>query len=134
MIKKFFIILSIAVSVVTTISITDSAYAVDCVKTPTAAGCPCAINPDSSVCQELNKEAGTGTFDVTLKNVINTLLFAIAIIAVIMIIVSAIRFTTSHGNPDIITKARLTIVYSVTGLVVAILAFAIVNYVVKQLQ
>lgn len=52
------------------------------------------------------------------------------IIAVIMIVYGGIQYITSAGNPAGITKAKTTIIYSVVGLLVVILAAGIVNVVV----
>jgi hypothetical protein len=46
-----------------------------------------------------------------------------------MIVIGGIKYTTSNGDSSAITSAKNTILYSVVGLVVAILAFAIVNFV-----
>lgn len=64
-----------------------------------------------------------------MKNVINLLFFVIGVIAVIMIIVGGIRYSTSGGDSSQIQAAKNTVLYAVVGLVVAILAFAIVNFV-----
>ena len=52
-----------------------------------------------------------------------------ALLAVIMIIIGGINYTTSAGDAGKAKKAKDTILYSVIGLVLAILAFAIVNFV-----
>lgn len=65
-----------------------------------------------------------------IKNVVNVLLFILGAIAVIMIIIGGIRYTTSNGDASNIKSAKDTILYAVVGLVVAILAYAIVNFVV----
>ena len=65
-----------------------------------------------------------------IKNVINLLLFVVGIIAVIAIIIGGIRYTTSNGDSSQTKAAKDTILYAVIGLVVAIMAFAIVNFVV----
>lgn len=64
-----------------------------------------------------------------IKNVINTLLFVLGMIAVIMIVIGGIRYSTSGGDSTQIQAAKNTILYAVVGLVVAILSFAIVNFV-----
>ena len=46
-----------------------------------------------------------------------------------MIVMGGISFATSQGDASKTTKARNTILYGVVGLVVALLAFAIVNFV-----
>lgn len=68
-----------------------------------------------------------------LTRVIKLLLTIIGIIAVIMIIVGAIRYTTSGGDSGQINSARDTIIYAIVGLVLAIMAFALVNWVISRL-
>ena len=62
-------------------------------------------------------------------NVVNVLLWAAGIIAVAMIIVGGVQMTTSAGNPTAVGKAKKTITYSVIGLVVVLVAYALVNFV-----
>lgn len=68
-----------------------------------------------------------------LTNVINLLLTIIGIISVIMIIVGGIRYTTSGGDSGQINSAKDTIIYAIVGVVIAILSFAIVNWVLVKL-
>ena len=65
-----------------------------------------------------------------LKIVVNTLLFILAAVAVVVIIIAGITYTTSGGNATLVTKAKNTLLYAIVGLVVAIMAYAIVNYVI----
>ena len=51
-----------------------------------------------------------------------------------MLIYGGIRYTTSGGNANSVTAAKNTIMYSIIGLVVAILAFAVVQFVVNQVM
>ena len=67
------------------------------------------------------------------KTVVNVLLFIIGLISVIMLIWGGIRYTTSGGNANSVTAAKNTIMYAIIGLVVAIFAYAIVNWVVGEL-
>lgn len=67
------------------------------------------------------------------KTVVNILLFIIGLISVIMLIWGGIRYTTSGGNANSVTAAKNTIMYAIIGLVVAIFAYAIVNWVVGEL-
>ncbi len=71
----------------------------------------------------------TGSNGVFLT-VVNVLLFIIGAISVIMLIYGGIRYTTSGGNANNVTAAKNTIMYAIIGLIVAIFAFAIVNWVV----
>ena len=68
------------------------------------------------------------------KNIVNILLFIIGAVSVIMLIYGGIRYTTSGGNANSVTAAKNTIMYSIIGLVVAILAFAVVQFVVIQVM
>ena len=68
------------------------------------------------------------------KDVVNILLFIIGAVSVIMLIYGGIRYTTSGGNANSVTAAKNTIMYSIIGLVVAILAFAVVQFVVNQVM
>lgn len=68
-----------------------------------------------------------------LRTVTNVLLFIIGAISVIMIIVGGIRYTTSNGDANRVTAAKNTIMYAIVGLVVAIVAYAIVDFVIDQL-
>lgn len=60
-------------------------------------------------------------------SIANTAIVWAGIIAVIMIVVGGIYYTTSNGDPNKVTKAKNTIMYAVIGLVIAIVAAAIVN-------
>jgi high-affinity Fe2+/Pb2+ permease len=46
-----------------------------------------------------------------------------------MIIFGGIRYTTSTGDKTRVDNAKNTIIYAVVGLVVAIVAYALVNWV-----
>ncbi len=84
----------------------------------------CATNKTSTICAHQGDNITT-----TIKIVVNVLLFVIGVISVIMIIVGGFRYVTSAGNPSAVTGAKNTIIFAVIGLVIAFLAFAIVNWV-----
>jgi hypothetical protein len=65
--------------------------------------------------------------------IVNVLLFLIGAISVIMLIYGGIRYTTSGGNSASVTAAKNTILYAIIGLIIAFLAFAVVNYVLNAL-
>lgn len=88
----------------------------------------CKDNPDSEVCQSSEDDANT-----LIDNLINTLLFLVGALAVVMIIVSGIWYMTANGDASKITRAKNTLTYSVVGLVIAFLAYAIITWVVDQL-
>lgn len=64
------------------------------------------------------------------KTITNVLLYIIGAVAVIMLIIGGIRYVTSGGDATQVKTAKDTILYAVIGIIVAILAYAIVNFVV----
>lgn len=70
-----------------------------------------------------------GVFETVSK----VLLFVIGAISVIMLIIGGIRYTVSQGDSSQVTSAKNTILYSIVGLVVAILAYAAVDFVIGSL-
>ena len=64
------------------------------------------------------------------KTITNVLLFIIGAISVIMLIIGGIRYVVSGGDSGAITSAKNTILYAIVGIVVAILAYALVNFVI----
>jgi len=89
--------------------------------------------PAAEVKQGVSKVGGDtgGGLGPQLRIVINILLYILGAIAVIMIVVGGIRYTTSGGDSSSTKAAKDTVLYSVVGLVIAMLAYAIVNFVVS---
>ena len=83
---------------------------------------------NSSLCGATTKDDAP----TLVRNVINVLLYIIGILAVIAIIIGGIRYVTSNGDSSNTKAAKDTILYAVVGLIVAILAFSIVNFVVGR--
>ena len=67
------------------------------------------------------------------REVVNVVLFVLGAVAVIMIIIGGFRYVVSGGDSSSVTAAKNTIFYAVIGLIIAILAYAIVNFVVNSL-
>ncbi len=63
------------------------------------------------------------------KKVTDVLLFIIGAVAVIMLVIGGIRYTVSGGDQAAVTAAKNTILYAVVGIIVAILAYAIIGFV-----
>ncbi len=67
----------------------------------------------------------------TVGTIINVVLGVLGLAAIVMVIIGGVTFITSQGDAAKVMKARNTILYGIIGLVVALLAFAIVNFLVK---
>ena len=53
-------------------------------------------------------------------------------LALLFIIIGALRYTISAGDPQAAAKARSTIIYAAVGLVIAVSAEAIVTFVLSK--
>ena len=82
---------------------------------------------------EIREALGCGSASLPSKvtDIINVVISVLGMVAVICIIVGAVNYMTSAGDPGKVKKAKDMILYSIIGLVVAILAYAIVNFVLK---
>ncbi len=80
-------------------------------------------------------EAGNGgnQVKVVIKNVIGILSFLVGLIAVLMIVIAGFRFVTSNGDSNTVSSAKNTIIYAVIGIVITVMAYAIVNFVIDNL-
>ncbi len=67
------------------------------------------------------------------KTITNTFLYVIGAVSVLMLIYGGIRYTISGGDEKAVTAAKNTILYAIVGIIVALLAFAIVNFVLGAL-
>lgn len=68
----------------------------------------------------------TGIF-TTISNV---MLFLVGAISVIMIVVGGLRYVISGGNTTNVGAAKNTILYAIVGLIISLLAYAIINFVI----
>ena len=67
------------------------------------------------------------------RQITNTILYFVGIIAVIMLIWGGVRYVVSGGDAKKVTDAKNTILYAIIGLIIAFLAYAIVQFVIDAL-
>jgi hypothetical protein len=96
---------------------------------------PLIVNAlDDPLCNELTAEqreiAGCNDTGVEQKvpGFINAIIFIMGLTAVGVVVLGGTRYATSQGDPGKVKKAKDTIMYAVIGLLVVILAYAIVNF------
>lgn len=75
-----------------------------------------------------------GDLNTMIRTVINAIVFIVGMVAVVMIILGGVNYATSQGDAGKVKKGKDTILYGIIGLVISILAFAIVNFVLGALQ
>ncbi len=92
------------------------------------------VLPAQEIQKGVNDVGGTGeqTLGQRIQTIVNVLLYILGAIAVVMIVIGGVRYTTSNGDSGNIKTAKDTILYAVIGLIVAILAYAIVNFVLQS--
>lgn len=75
--------------------------------------------------------AGGNIFGV-LRRVANTLILVVLAVSVIMVIIGGLRYVLSGGDSAGIKSAKDTIMYALVGVAIAIVAYAIVSFVVNR--
>lgn len=73
---------------------------------------------------------GEGSFRTLANTIVNFFLYFLGFIATIMIIYGGILYVTSAGNDENVGKAKKILMYSVAGIIIILLSFAIVNTVI----
>ncbi len=76
--------------------------------------------------QPVNLFGDTGVF----STISSVLLFIVGAIAVIMIVIGGLRYVISGGDATQVQAAKNTILYALVGIIIAILAYAAVNFVI----
>ena len=83
-------------------------------------------------------KTGVGGSGVELGSMVSKITSAIflvlGIVAVFVIILGGFNMMTSSGDPGKVKKGKDTILWGIIGLIIAILSYAIVSFVLKQLQ
>ncbi|MBU0767279.1 TrbC/VirB2 family protein [Patescibacteria group bacterium] len=78
--------------------------------------------------------SGTGTIEDTVTNVVVGLLKLMALVATIVIIIAGVRMVVSQGDDTALEKAKKTILWAIVGLILIIIAGAIVQFVGTAVQ
>lgn len=90
--------------------------------------CPSGTASSNPICKD--------TWDISkiIKIVVNTLLFGVGSVSVVVIIIGGLRYAISGGNSTAVTNAKNSILYAIIGVVVSICAYAIVNFVILRVK
>lgn len=89
-----------------------------------------SVNPDATTlagCSIAAENSANNLFE-TVNGIINVVLGVVGIVAVVVIIIGGISYLISQGDAGKVAKAKNTILYGVIGMFVALLAFAIINF------
>lgn len=96
-----------------------------------------AQDASDAVCDALGSTgnacaAGGGEIDSVLAVALNILSVVAGVIAVIMLIISGLKFITSQGDASSISSARSSIIYALVGIIIVALAQVVVRFVINQ--
>ena len=78
----------------------------------------------------VNASGTNGSNDV--QTILQIAFAAIGAIALIIILIAALQFITSSGDPQEADKARSTLIYAAVGLILALSAEVIVTFVLNR--
>lgn len=81
----------------------------------------------------LPNQAKTGLGESQLTAILAITFGIIGALALLVLVISGLRYVISSGDPARISKAKDGIIYSLIGLMIALTAEAIVAFVVKRL-
>ena len=66
------------------------------------------------------------------SRITNTVLLIVGLISVIMLVYGGLRYILSGGDSKKVTDAKNTILYAIIGLIISMLAYAIVHFVLNS--
>ena len=83
------------------------------------------------ICKKDQKEADAENM---VGKILQTVFGIIGVVAVIVIIVGGIMYTTSQGDSTKLSTAKNTILYAAIGLIISLLSFAIVSFILTAME
>jgi len=78
-------------------------------------------------------EANNNDLQGNVIAILNAVIGVLSFVCVVVIIIGGVTYMTSSGDTSKVKKAKDTILYGIIGLVVCVLAFAIVNFVISNI-
>lgn len=91
---------------------------------PLAGACK---DSNSDLCKGENKDQQV---EPIVKTIVNVLLFIVGGLSVVMIIVAGLMYSISGGDSGKVSRAKNMLTYAIVGLIVAFVAYAIINWVI----
>ena len=89
-------------------------------------GAPAGINAARGDNTPANLANGDSSI---VRRAINIMLFGVGVLSVVMLIFGGFRYVISGGKKESVTNAKNTILYAIIGLLVAVFAYAIINFI-----
>ena len=94
---------------------------------------PCRTNPDSPVCREIAQQpADENPVAQTINKAANIIASVAGVTAIIMIIIAGFTMTIASSDTERVSKSRRRITYSLVGVIVVALAWAITRFITDR--
>ncbi|MBR3236675.1 hypothetical protein IKF92_03300 [Candidatus Saccharibacteria bacterium] len=69
----------------------------------------------------------------SITGILNGIIAVLGLVCVVVIIIGGVSYMTSSGDSTKVKKAKDTILYGLIGLIICVLAFAVVNFVIANI-
>jgi len=99
-----------------------------------AFGTVCSKTPKAAVCQDTSSTPSTDPVITLIKAAIEVISWLTGAAAVILIIISGIKFATSGGDSNSVASARGTLIYALVGLLITVVAQLLIIFVLNYIQ
>lgn len=101
-------------------------------------GNQCKDHPEATVCQESGQTQTQQDNRIygpngVISKIANILSIVIGFAAIIVLIVAGIQYMVSTGDPTKVNNAKNAIIYALVGLAIAVIARAVVVFVINKL-
>ena len=84
--------------------------------------------------QEVNQVNGGGNDLVgNITSILSQVIAVLGLVCVVVMIIGGVTYMTSSGDAGKVKKGKDTILYGLIGLVICVLAFALVNWVIGSI-
>lgn len=123
--KKILLFLAALIASFALIAVPAPTYAKKCGGVEVRGECPGEIPADPTDGEQELKD--------TVKNVLSAIFGILGIIAAVVIIIAGVLYMISAGDPGKVATAKKAILYAVIGLIVALSAYAITNFILGAL-
>lgn len=98
-------------------------------------GAALALTPTGqAACNGAGGNCNTTGVTVAFSSIANVLIVLVGAISVIMVVIGGLRYVLSGGDPSGTKDAKNTVLYALIGVAVAILSFAMVNFVISKIH
>lgn len=82
---------------------------------------------------ELKPVADDNTLEADVKTILSAIIGVLGFVCVVVMIIGGVNYMTSSGDAGKVKKAKDTILYGLIGLIVCVLAFALVQFVIGSI-